>query len=73
MVGRKIKNGVNSLRGGGMTPSEDKRQEDRRNKDRRIQERRAAERRYVFIDRLFKYLFGIIVILVVIIVYVFLR
>jgi len=69
--GKKLINGVNSLPGGGMTTSEDKRQEDRRNKDQRIKERRAAERRYVSIDRLFKYLFGIIVILVVIFVYFF--
>jgi len=57
------------LPGGGMV--EDKRTVDRRKASRRTQERRDAERRFVFFDRLFKFLFASIVVLVAVWVYIF--
>ncbi|MBT5765096.1 MAG: hypothetical protein HOI59_14630 [Nitrospina sp.] len=50
---------------------EDKRTVDRRKASRRTQERRDAERRFVFFDRLFKFLFASIVVLVAVWVYIF--
>ncbi|MBT5549106.1 MAG: hypothetical protein HOJ79_01380 [Nitrospina sp.] len=54
-----------------MAISKVKQQEERRIQDRRVQQRRAFKSRYVFIDRLFKFLFVSIIILMGVWIYIF--
>ena len=71
MAGRKLIIGVNSLPGGGMTNSEDKRQEDRREKDRRNQERRKKDRRFAFYYKLVNFLLGSLGLMIIAWAYIF--
>jgi hypothetical protein len=54
-----------------MAISEAKQQEERRRQDRRVQKRRDVEVRYIFIDRVFKFLFASIIILMGVWMYIF--
>ena len=71
MVGRKQRDAVSNILGGGMTNMEEKRQEGRRVDDRRAQDRRGTNRRGDSTVKLVKFLIGILVILVVSLFYFF--